>query len=509
MLWLALWLPDLPLIAHPTRPLPSAVVERGHLLACDETATALGITVGMRAATARGMLPELTLLPRDQVAETACLNELACWAGQFTPDIELVSTIALLLEIGGCQRLFGGLDALLDAFENACRQRDLSPQTAVAPTPQGALWLAQGTRWLVQHARPLAQGTRPLAPGADGKPAVPRPRPPVVPTHEALPEALAPLPAHLLAESELQAQQIEAFGLQTLGQVLQLPLAALARRLGSDCAVRLEQALGERPDLRPRFVFPESFRQSLALPGKADEAPALGFAAGRLLEALCGWLTARQQGAVRCTLTLGHETLPGRPRESAIPLTLTTPTRSFERLFRVLRERLDRTQLPAPVETLTLSAEHCEDLVGKSRALFDATDEAESIESLVDQLRARLGDNAVSGMAPAADHRPENATRAAAVGTPSTEIPVSGPRPLMLLPEPERLAEINGRPHHRRVPLELIVGPERIESGWWDGGESHGVGDVRREYFVARNPQQEYLWIFRTSAGWHLHGLFS
>jgi len=55
----------------------------------------------------------------------------------------------------------------------------------------------------------------------------------------------------------------------------------------------------------------------------------------------------------------------------------------------------------------------------------------------------------------------------------------------------------------------LCDGPERIESGWWDGG------DVRRDYFVARTPDAETVWIYRdhrygTDDGeWFLHGLFA
>jgi protein ImuB len=32
---------------------------------------------------------------------------------------------------------------------------------------------------------------------------------------------------------------------------------------------------------------------------------------------------------------------------------------------------------------------------------------------------------------------------------------------------------------------------------------------VRRDYFVARNPQGQRAWIFRDAAGWFLHGLFA
>jgi protein ImuB len=55
----------------------------------------------------------------------------------------------------------------------------------------------------------------------------------------------------------------------------------------------------------------------------------------------------------------------------------------------------------------------------------------------------------------------------------------------------------------------LRDGPERIETGWWDGG------DCRRDYFVAETPDGEIAWIYRdhryaTADGeWVRHGLFA
>ena len=66
---------------------------------------------------------------------------------------------------------------------------------------------------------------------------------------------------------------------------------------------------------------------------------------------------------------------------------------------------------------------------------------------------------------------PPHAARAGSAPLPDA------PRPLWLLTEPQPLAQlIESR------PWVLRDGPERIESGWWDGG------DVRRDYFVADTP---------------------
>jgi protein ImuB len=72
-----------------------------------------------------------------------------------------------------------------------------------------------------------------------------------------------------------------------------------------------------------------------------------------------------------------------------------------------------------------------------------------------------------------------------------------------LLAEPQRLAG-RERPRYEGA-LELEEGPERIESGWWDGR------DVQRDYYVARTQAGTRLWVFRERAAegrWFLHGVF-
>jgi protein ImuB len=46
---------------------------------------------------------------------------------------------------------------------------------------------------------------------------------------------------------------------------------------------------------------------------------------------------------------------------------------------------------------------------------------------------------------------------------------------------------------------------ERIETGWWDGGE------IGRDYYTAFDTDGVQLWIFRERANphrWFLHGVF-
>jgi protein ImuB len=168
----------------------------------------------------------------------------------------------------------------------------------------------------------------------------------------------------------------------------------------------------------------------------------------------------------------------------------------------LLRERLERLELPDRVEAIVLAAEETAAAEPRSASLFPGSDPAEDAE-LCERLTARLGEDAVHALRVHADHRPEFAWR-------STERPMkddgaapAAARPLWLLHEP-RLLDAFLR--DARAELALFDGPERIESGWWEGC------DVRRDYFVARAGNGQTLWIFKgpgSGAAWYVHGIFA
>jgi len=465
----------------------------------------------MRLAGAWALLPGLAVQERDLSREQAALRRLACWAGGFTSEVCLAPPQTLLLEVAGSLRLFDGAARLFDGaarlfdgaarlFDGAarlfervvqgCRAQGFTPQAALAPTPLAAQWLA------------VAGDEQPCLAAGD------------------LPQRLGALP---LAALDLPAQneaRLAGFGARSLGDVLRLPRAGLARRLGADFVADLARALGELPDPRLRFVFPERFVERLELSARVENALALGFAGRRLIAVLCGWLAARSGGVSECTFEFEHERGVRQRPPTTLTLGFTGVTRSVERIGRVLIERLQRLELPAAVEVLALRAEALESLPGRDGSLFGERGENPaadaSIAALVERLQARLGDERVHGLAVVAEHRPENASQPVSPKRPAGREgalkaagkPATGPRPLWLLPKPRALPELAGRPQHRG-PLQLLAGPERIESGWWDAAEADALGDVRRDYFVALSPRAEWLWVFRSEAGWFLHGVFA
>jgi protein ImuB len=391
-------------------------------------------------------------------------HSLACWAGSFTPRVSLAES-ALLLEIGGCLRLFGGLDVLRGEVARGLAEQGIVGRIAVAVTPQAALWLAEGNA-----------------------------------------EELDCLSIGCLTWPKGVAEKLTRFGLRRLGEVRRLTFTSLSRRIGKDATTLIARAYGEAPDPRPDFVFPLRFDERIELPAVVENAPALLFAARRLTAALAGWLNVRQAGVRACRFDLVH-----RQGATELPLRFADATRDGQRFERVLCERLERLQLAAPVEALRLAAETVEPLVGHSGGLFDDGLAKESMAALIERLRARLGEERVFGITPVADHRPECATEHLPIGAHAET--ASPPRPFWLLAKPESLVELAGRPH-RRGPLRLVAGPERIESGWWDQEErvGDGVGDIRRDYFIALTTDERWAWVFRElrpPGGWYLHGWFA
>ena len=88
------------------------------------------------------LAPAITLVARNPAREEAALHTLACWAGSLTPKISLTPD-ALLLEVGSCLRLFGGLARIAETAIDGIRAQGFSVEVAAAPTPLGAHWLGR------------------------------------------------------------------------------------------------------------------------------------------------------------------------------------------------------------------------------------------------------------------------------------------------------------------------------------------------------------------------------
>lgn len=400
--------------------------------------------------------------------EREALAAVAAWACQFTPRVSLDPPQELLLEVEGSLRYFGGRWKFLARLRAGLTGLGFEARLAEAPTARAALWLARG--------------------GGSGR-------------IEALPAAVLGLDA---AKMELLA----GFGVHTLGGLLRLPRDGIARRFGVKLLDELDQARGVAADSRGWFVPPPSFAARLVLPSPVSHAQGALFAAGRLLKQMEGFLAARHAGVREFCLELEHEDRREKTAPTGVRVKLAGPARTAEHFTRLLRERLGALVMKAPVEAIRLSAGQLVSVPGSNGHLLrDPRAGGEEWLRLIERLQSRLGSAAVHGLETREDHRPERAFRHVVPGTESLKPKEkqknsAGPRPLWLAEPPRRLAE---------GEFVLLAGPERIESGWWDGAEA------RRDYFIARTGQS-LAWIYRERSagkcgtrpeGWFLHGIFA
>ena len=457
-------------------PEPQAVAEHHRIVACDGKSAARGVRPGLATAAATALARELAVHPRNRNEETECLLGLAGWAVQFTPSVALElhppESAGLALEVSGSLQLFGGLRRIAASLREGCARMGYTAVVAAAPTARGASWLARsGSEILVEDS-------------------------------DALECALAGLPVRVMAGDAETVEALAAIGATHVADVLALPRAGLARRFGRKLLDDLDRALGRMADPRTFFTPPATFSARLELPAEVTQTEALLFAAKRLFVQLEGFLAARAAGVQRLALRLFHR----EARFTEVPIGLVAPARDATHFTLLARERLGGLALPEAVRAIALVAGDVVPLAGEALALFnDGASPPGDWRKLIERLRARLGGAAVHGLAAAAEHRPERASRACEVGAGAADPGPLTLRPLWLLPAPEPLEEIGAAPH-RGGPLRLLAGPERIESGWWDGD------DVTRDYFVARTPDDVLVWIYRERSargGWFLHGFFA
>ena len=494
MLWISAYLPELSLQSH-TRgglghilgqlldvPLviSDGIVSRPHVHAANVCAREAGITVLMPIAAAQARAAELLVVPREPTKEAQILQETATWLAQFTPMVSPEKS-GISLEVSTSLRLFGGIAALVQRIRAGLKSLGLHAALGIAPTPRAAYVLARATHYLsgIRMCREPAQ----------------------------LRERLADIPLALFDWPHDLTVALAALGWVRVKDVLKQPRAGLLRRFGDALLTDLDRALGQAPDPREPHRVPEDFCCTTDLLFDIIDAERLFIPVEMLLHQMEGFLRARGAAANRIALELKHtrEAMTRHEFGSRHPL------RSAGDWLRLVRERLTAEPFPEAVTALKLSAPQLVMHQAQNESWLPTPGvRQEKWQVLIERIASKLGDGSVFGVREISDHRPEQAWEAESNQHPArsprnTHVTQDKPRPLLLLTEPRALVTLDGAPQHHGA-LTLLAGPERIETGWWDGRP------VARDYFVAKNPAQEICWIFRDyrfGKKWYLHGYFS
>jgi protein ImuB len=500
-----------------------------------------GVHPGLTLTEARALCPRLLQFDQDLARDAKALEALARWMFRFTPRVCLPARPqhstdenpegdCIYLDVTGCERLYHGLENLAQELSRALDRLRLSASIAIASTP-GAAWA--------------------FASFSDASPIV---------APDQLPRLLPALPIAALRLDEEILGTLHHLGLETIGQVMNLPRSALPARFGPMLLERIDQALGTIAEPLNAVEYQSPVRASIEFDGVIDSLEAIWLVFKDLLAQVIDDLIRRGAGARQIDV----EFL--RPYMSSIHRTihLSHASRDPKNLFNLLRCSMEGLQQEAqretdnkarkgkinralfserstgfqPVHSSVPHEEHiCNGFIGirlkvpifervhdEQINLGGEAEQSTDVElaNFIERLRIRLDLEAVEKAHLVESYIPERAYQCneavedLAHSSTVALHPGAPPRPLHLLAEPIEIhvmvspsEDRDGRPilfrfDHHVHELTQTVGPERIAGEWWHGHHR------TRDYFDVEDQTGKRFWLFRVqeTSRWYLHGEF-
>lgn len=474
---------------------------------CCGLSLAAGVRPGMDLAQARALLPA-GCVPMVAAAEPArearALVSLGRWMLRVSPRVAVDPPDGLLADITGTEHLYRSEARLIRSLRRALQRLGLRARLASAGTFGAARAISRGA------------GVGPMVvPGAV-----------VVPRGEEC-RAVSELSPEVLRLDEPTRATLEALNIRTIGQILAIPRASRAGRLGLTLLRTLDRALGLEPETLEFLRPAEPVRERLEFAGPTTHAESIASAARRTLERFAALLRARSLGVRHLMLRL----VRARAEAQELTIVLSRPSASERHLWSLLATRLERvdTERGEGIEAVELVGVRCErlrpaqmlspDLGAPGVDALGLSDDDRAAE-LLDTLIARLGHERVLRPELCASHLPERTSRLVPASEPRRAWPENAladdPRPTLLLSRPERarvtamspegpIVQIDWRGEVSRV--RRCVGPERLGAEWW----RWETPPPDREYFAAELESGRWVWVFRqaSTARWFVHGVWA
>jgi len=482
--WLALYFPNLPLEIferrHQATDQAMVILENNRVCSRNAAAIECGIELGTTLPTAHSIVTPLMHQPRDPEAESKRLTVLANTLYRFSSYVSIQAPDCVMLEIAGSLKLFGSHSKLMGAAVDLCRSIGHQARGCIAQTPWAAIALARSGVQSLHHV-PLGEAGLDLA--------------------------------------GIHAQVIERFdnmGIYTLGPLLDLPAKQLGRRFGKALLTYLGQLTGSIPDPRQAIAPAQSFHEVLHLlqpiANKQDLIDSPHAPMFRMSQDLQQWLIAQQQGCERARWRfIGHTT------HCDVSICFAQAKQNSVDLLRISNLKLEQASLPEEVLGVELQTTRLQNWHNRSQNLFsfdsanhpsvEATELGAEAFELINEVNARLGEQACQGIVSLDQHTPEAAWCNKAINAFNGYRQVqsaTSTRPLWLFDPPRQIS---------RAELTILQGPERIVSGWWQKEVT------ARDYYIAKHQMGAECWVYKVlgctgassflnESQWYLHGYF-
>ncbi len=479
----------------------------------------MSVREGMSAAEARAMCAELICIEQDAPADRRALIALGRWMMRFTPDVScgwedvecdtglrpVVSgnttgrrpvprggsdhtPAVLFLDLTGCERLFGGIEPIVQSIRRSLNQFCIPANIAVAPVP--------GAAWAFAFAGKSADQ---------------------IITADSLRSAIENLPILSLRLDEEIAENLFQLGLHRVGDLLLISREQLLTRFGPMLLLRLDQLTGDRVEPLTKLVHTSPITAKMEFDAPIEAVEEIGLIFEKLLGLVLAELTRRNRGIRQMRMIFKPDR--GWGRETVVrSIVLSRAHRDRNTLLALIRCELERVDCEHGFVLFKLDVPLHERVTEAQMQMFEPQFALEQMEldRLFQRLRARLGESAVIQPELVESYLPERAWKPGDVGwaspTGGQSPPYMPPRPLTLFPTPIEIRVIcepsDDRTGHPRQftagghvhRLTQITGPERIAGEWWRGHHR------TRDYYDVEDQTGKRFWIFRVLQVQHEEG---
>jgi protein ImuB len=463
--------------------------ERGHAIAVDEEAYALGARVGMTLVQA-GAAAREAAIAFDDPARCRVLWERALDALDVaSPLVEDAGDGSAFLEMRGISGDEGRwLASVRDAFSSDADLAAIPFHVALAPN-----------KFTARAAARVRDGN--IVRAGDER------------------SFLAPLPLRFLDLDLATIERLRLFGVTNLRTLAALPHGPFVRRFGSDAA--RWHALAGGVDDEP--IVPRARRtvidRSLFGEGTAEREDQLLFALRTLVARVAEDLSFAGK---RCAaLRLEMECEDGE--RIALETTLAQPTSQTATIFDLLRARLEGVALRSPVIGLRLAAERLEE-GGAELSLFAGRDpDPEIVGIALARLEAALGPHAALRARVVAGNRYEarvayepftagavaRSTRAALAASTERDAETGTLAYRVLAPRAVEVRVKGGRPAFvgGRAVLD-VAGPWRVDEAWWAEALDTAGRPIQNDAYDVLLDDGALCRIVSERGAWYLSGVY-
>lgn len=454
-----------------------------------------------RTSSKKAKKAQFHIEPHDPFEDRKTLEEVAAGCHRFSPLVGLAEedpVETLLFDVTGIAPLFDGEQAMSQQIENTFLQQHLAVRIGLGGTVGAAWALAHYARRVRETHQHEVRFTHP--------------------TIFELPVAALRLPPAIV-------ETLNCLGLARIGDLMPLPRNELKARFGAILLQRLDQALGEQPEIISRIHSPADFIVEWLFEHPVTQQSVIQQVIRQLIERLCFLLLKQDTGSLQLSYRLTCQ--------DSKPVTFEVgcyrPSTDARHLWKLTEMQLERLVVREPVTSISIYSTRHDRLNQRQKELFgddfvrghSVHWDSPLVAALIDRMTGRLGRQAIVRCILQSDPQPEKAYRyEPLIGDSKSRkrnhhrSPFSLlDRPLHLLAKPVALENYqvaaNGSLSRFQYGGEQYVvsrhwGPERIETGWW---RQRGV---QRDYYRVETTQGFRWWIFRSlqDGRWFLHGVF-